>query len=179
METRIEFSPTSAMTASDREELRALSVAVYPPDQWADWPGRLIEWSDAEWGVRIFDEHDALASYTGVVVRDAAVDGRPVRIGGVGGIKTRPDARGRGYARLGVEKALEFFGSAGVDFALLVCEPELVSYYAATGWVEFRGRVLVRQRGVVEEFTFNRVMTHDVHAAAPLGGEIDLRGGPW
>ena len=179
MDTQVQFSPSSEMTAAEREELRALSLAVYPPADWVDWPGRHIEWSDPEWGVRIRDEHGALVSYTGVIVRSAAVDGRSVLVGGVGGIKTRPDARGRGYARMGVEKALEFFRTMDVDFALLVCEPELVAYYGALGWTEFDGRVLVLQRGLVEEFTFNRVMTHDVRGAAPAKGVIDLQGPPW
>jgi aminoglycoside 2'-N-acetyltransferase I len=179
METRIQLARESDLSASDREELRALSLAVYPPEEWADWPGRLLEWSDAQWCVRIWDEHRVLASYIGIVSRDAAVDDRPLRIGGVGGIKTHPAARGRGYARIGVERALKFLRQADVEFALLVCEPHLVTYYAALGWTEFAGRLLVLQRGAVEEFTFNRVMTHDIRSAAPATGTIDLKGPPW
>ena len=179
MDTRIQLSRVSDFSASDREELRALSLAVYPPEEWADWPGRLLEWDEAEWCVRIRDDHGTLVSYTGIVSRIAAVDDRTMRIGGVGGIKTHPAVRGRGYARIGVERALKFFQQSDVEFALLVCEPHLVPYYAALGWAEFAGRLLVLQHGAVEEFTFNRVMTHDIRSAAPATGTIDLKGPPW
>ena len=175
----MDLSRVADLTSSERDELRALSLAVYPPEEWADWPGRLIEWADAEWCVRIRGEDGALASYTGIVLRDAAVDGTPVRIGGVGGIKTHPAARGRGYARLGIERAMQFFRERDAAFALLVCEPHLIPYYASLGWTEFAGRVLVLQRGAVAEFTFNRVMTHPVRADGPVAGAIDLRGAPW
>jgi aminoglycoside 2'-N-acetyltransferase I len=176
----LQLARVSDLSPEERADLRALSVAVYPPGEWADWAGRDIEWSDAEWCVCIRDEHGALVSYTGIVMRDAAVDGRAARIGGVGGIKTHPSARGRGYARLGVEKALEFFREQPeVEFALLVCEPHLIAYYAALGWVEFEGRLLVRQREVVETFTFNRVMTHAIRSDGPATGTIDLNGPPW
>ena len=97
------LSRVDDLTADEREAIRALSSAVYPSEEWADWPGRLLEWADSEWCVRIWDEHGALASYTGIVLRQVTVDDKPLRIGGVGGIKTHPAARGRGYARTSIE----------------------------------------------------------------------------
>ncbi|MGZ5444541.1 MAG: GNAT family N-acetyltransferase [Thermoanaerobaculia bacterium] len=168
------------LSAAERDEVRALSRVVYPPEKWADWPGRLLEWSAPQWCVCIRDHDGALASYAGVVVRDGTVDDVPVRIGGVGGIKTHPAARGRGHARLGIEKALDFFREQpNVAFALLVCEPHLVPYYAALGWTEFHGSLRVLQHREVAEFTFNRVMTHPVRGHGPITGTIDLRGAPW
>ena len=175
----VSLTPVSSLTPGDREAVAALSRAVYPPAEWADWAGRSLEWAEAEWCVRIFAD-DVLLHYTGIVLRDGVADGRPTRIGGVGGVKTHPDGRGRGYARSALEAALRFFQEQpDVAFALLVCEPHLLPYYAALGWQEFRGRVLVRQRGAVAEFTFNRVMTHSVRRPAPVEGTIDLCGPPW
>jgi aminoglycoside 2'-N-acetyltransferase I len=173
------LSRTDDLTSAERAALAELSRVVYPPAEWADWPGREIEWADAEWGVRIFDDEGSLVSYTGIVLRDALADGQPVRIGGVGGIKTHPRARGRGYARRGIELAHECFLREGADFALLVCEPHLVAYYASLGWEEFEGTLLVRQRGETVPFTFNRVMTRPVRIDGPRRGVIDLCGGPW
>ena len=182
----VAFQPALQLTRvadlgdDEREEIRALSRAVYPPEEWADWPGRLLEWADPEWCVRIRNEDGGLASYTGIVLRDGAVDGEPLRIGGVGGIKTHPEARGRGHARQGIDEALRFFREqADVAFALLVCEPDLVPYYAALGWTEFHGCLRVLQHGEVAEFTFNRVMTNPVRMHGPAAGTIDLRGAPW
>ena len=175
---RVVLSRTAELSDEDRAEIRVLSSIVYPPEEWVAWPGRNIEWADAEWCARIWE--DTLVSYTGIVLRRAIVENEPMLIGGVGGIKTHPAARGRGYARQGIEAAMQFFHEqSDLAFALLVCEPDLVAYYAMLGWREFGGRLLVTNHGAVEEFTFNRVMTHGIRSAGPAAGTIDLCGPPW
>jgi RimJ/RimL family protein N-acetyltransferase len=165
---------------ADRDDVRALSLAVYPPEQLTAWPGRHVEWSTPEWCVRVRDGAGSLVSYVGVYVREAEWDGRAVRVGGIGNVKTHPAARGRGMAALGIRRAVEFLREQpGVGFALLVCEPHLVGYYARLGWREFTGRLLVRQRGTAAEVTLNRVMTLDVRSEGPAAGAIDLCGPPW
>lgn len=161
------------------DAVRALALAVYPPDQAADWPGRRLEWARPEWCVRV-QAGGTLVSYVGIWVRDAALDGRPVRVGGIGGVKTHPAFRGRGLATLGMERAARFLaGSPDVAFALLVCEPRLVPYYGRRGWREFSGRLVVRQHGAAADFTFNRVMTLAIRRPAPAAGTLDLMGPPW
>jgi hypothetical protein len=173
------LGPVAELAETEREALRRLSQAVYPPESIAEWPGRHIEWSSPEWCVRVHDG-DALVSYVGVYLRDGHCDGRRVRIGGVGNVKTHPAARRRGHAALGIRRAHAFFQEQPtVDFALLVCEPRLLGYYASLGWREFTGRLLVRQHGAAAEFTLDRVMTHSVHADAPTAGTINVCGPPW
>jgi RimJ/RimL family protein N-acetyltransferase len=168
------------LSDTDREGVRSLSLAVYPPEQFADWPGRDVEWSTPEWCVRVRGEQDTLLSYVGVYIREARCDGRLVRVGGVGNVKTHPRARGQGLAGLGIRRAIEFFREQpGVGFALLVCEPHLLGYYARLGWKKFGGRLWIRQQGVSSEFTLNRVMTHRVRTEGPAAGSIDLCGPPW
>lgn len=167
------------LTELDRAELRALSLAVYPPDESRSWAGRDIEWAPAEWCVRVRDANDALVSYVGITLRQAEHDGAPVRVGGIGGVKTHPAARGRGLAARATARAAAFFHDERVGFALLVCAPHLLAYYTRLGWHEFAGRLLVRQRGETVEFTFNRVMTFPITSRAPEGGTIDLVGAPW
>ena len=168
------------LSDSDREALRLLSVAVYPPEEVEDWPGRRLEWSTPEWCVRVRGEDGLVASYVGLLVREAQQDGRPVLVGGIGGVKTHPAARRRGLAGRGIRRAVEFFrAQPGVAFAVLACAPHLIEYYSRLGWREFAGRLLVRQEGATVEFTFNRVMTCPVRAAAPQAGTVDLQGPPW
>jgi hypothetical protein len=165
---------------ADREALRALTAAVYPPKESASWPGRGMEWSAHDWCVRVRDEDGALVSYVGIVVRAATHDGRPVLVGGIGGVKTHPLARRLGLAARAMERAVDFFrDEARADFALLVCAPHLLAYYGRLGWQEFGGRLLIRQRGETVDFTFNRVMTLAVRAPTPVAGTIDLLGPPW
>lgn len=167
------------LSEPDRDAIRTLTTAVYPPAESADWPGRGREWSAHDWCVRVHARDGALLSYVGLVVRDARHDGQARSVGGIGGVKTHPAARGRGHAARAVERAVAFLHERGVAFAVLVCQPPLIVYYEHLGWRPFAGRLLVRQHGAVEEFTFNRVMTRSVTAVAPESGTIDLLGPPW
>ncbi len=208
----------SSLTDVEHAEVAELGRAVYPPAEWANWPGRMLEWTPAEWCVRVWRtdggecavtenlgatqwhsepipsgvggmaERSAamlrrdsrLVSYAGIVLRHALHDGAPVLIGGIGSVKTHPEARGRGYASLAIRRAVEFFRDRpDMSFGLLVCDPPLIAYYARLGWKLFNGRLMVVQHGSIEEFTFDRVMTLDLHTPAPTTGTIDLHGPPW
>ena len=104
---------------------------------------------------------------------------KEVAIGGVGGIATPPDHRGKGYAPLGMERAVDFLKDSGAAFGLLVCRDELIGYYTRLGWRLFEGTMLNTQRGEPEVFTFNNVMVGDLNSPAPTAGVIDLRGPAW
>src|SRR5579862_7211087 len=53
---------------------------------------------------------------------DASLDGRAVRVLGIGAVFTQPAHRGRGHARALIEQILERAASDGVDLALLFSE---------------------------------------------------------
>lgn len=158
-------------------ELADMKRAVYPEPS-ESYPETAREWSPAQWGVFVRDLGE-LVSYTGVVMREVLVDGSPVPGGGIGGVATHPDRRGRGYAPLGMGRALDFMATRGVQFALLVCREPLVAYYESLGWRRFEGETLVEQHGQQEVFVFNVVMVGDVTGKAPSTGTIDLLGPPW
>lgn len=179
METTTTLKPFTQLTSDELAEIRAVSSAVYPAAEHSDWPGRHLEWAKPDWCIRIFDQTGRLVTYAGLVLRSGKQEQAAVRIGGIGGVMTHPEARGRGYAGIAMRQALEFFCSQGVDFALLVCKPQLLKYYGSMGWQEFIGQLLVRQYGREDRFTFNRVMTHAVQVVAPVDGSIDLAGPPW
>ncbi len=166
------------LSAADHAAVAALTRAVYPPESAAGWAGRAVEWSEPGWGVRVH-AGGALVAFAGVYLRAATVDGRPTVVGGVGNVKTHPAARGRGHAAAAVRRAAAFLRDAGAAFGLLVCEPPLVGYYARLGWTPFGGRLVVRQRGVIAEYTLGPVMTLGLRAAGPAAGVADLCGPPW
>lgn len=173
------LKPIADWTDEERADLHDLVQVVYPPEA-NNWPGRYLQWTPAEWGVRVVNSDGELLSYSGIVLRQASHDGRPVTIGGIGGVKTYPNVRKRGYAVMGLRRAAEFIQQQPeVEFALLVCKPTLFEYYARLGWKEFSGRLLTEQKGETVEFTMNSVMVLDVHSTAPLTGTIDLLGPPW
>jgi hypothetical protein len=42
---QIDVRRDDELSSEERDALRVLSAAVYPPEQAASWPGRLIEWA--------------------------------------------------------------------------------------------------------------------------------------
>lgn len=159
--------------------MRAMKEAVYPPEDFADDPVRSREWRSPQWWVLVSDAAGRVVSSTGIVLVEGEAEGASVRIGGVGGIATHPDHRGRGLAGHSVDIALQHMADNEATFALLVCREELVGYYEALGWRRFDGTTLNRQRGEMEVFTFNLVMVSDVVSAAPDEGTIDVAGPLW
>ena len=177
---RWELRRVSDLTADEQAALRTLSLTVYPPEVAAAWPGRVIEWAPHQWGVIGWGTEGAALCYVGVILRDARWNDRAVRVGGVGGVKTHPACRGRGFAATAIRRALDFFrGQGDVDFGLLVCEPDLVPFYERQGWRRFPGNLFVTQLQATVSFTFNLPMTTPVRLEEPLAGTIDLLGPPW
>ncbi len=80
----------------------------------------------------LVDDGEVLASAKQYVF-DATLDGRPIRIAGVGAVFTPPAHRGRGAARDLIERLLARAAAGGADLALLFSEigPE---YYARLGF---------------------------------------------
>jgi GNAT superfamily N-acetyltransferase len=176
----IDITRVEDLLPADRDALRALTIAVYSPEVLATLPETRVTWAPAEWSIRVRDDDGRLVSHVGMLVREAAVDGTPVLIGGIGGVKTHPDARGRGYAAAAIRAATTFFTDAcGVAFIMLVCLPPTVPYYERIGWRRFHGTLLVDQPGGTIPFTANLPMVLPARAAAPLGGMINLCGYPW
>lgn len=78
-------------------------------------------------------EGDTLLASAKVYTFDAALDGTPIRVAGLGAVVTQPEARGRGAARDLVERILARETGQGADLALLFSEigPD---YYARLGF---------------------------------------------
>lgn len=176
----VDYSIRAQEEITDREKagLTALKTAVYPPEPNAEWPGREREWARPGWMVLVSRETN-IVSCTGIVLTEASVDGQMTVIGGVGGIATHPDHRGRGYAAVSVDEAIGWMRERGAGFALLVCRDALVPYYAKHGWRLFEGVLRVTQFGEPEIFEFNEVMVRPVCGDAPSSGIVDLQGPPW
>lgn len=167
----------SDLTLEQQAACQALSLAVYPPGQ--AWAGESIEWSASEWCVIGWDENQRALCYVGAIIRSGTLNDASVKIGGIGGVKTHPVARGKGLAASAIERAMEFFREQKTDFALLVCDPRLVGFYERLGWQCFEGEMFVTQRGQRSVFTFNLPMIRPVCETISATGVVDLKGPPW
>jgi aminoglycoside 2'-N-acetyltransferase I len=167
------------LTADETAALGELRLAVYPPEFMATWPGRSIEWDKPQWRAIVWDEHGRARCHVGIFLRQGAVDGKSVKIGGIGGVMTHPAARRKGFASVAVDQSIEFLRRQQADFALLVCDPKLVAFYQQLGWRKHDGKLMVKQQNTSVEFTFNLPMVHEVSTDGPTAGVIDLCGPPW
>lgn len=179
---KIELIPKTDLTSKQTQALADLTRAVYPPTPNAvpNAAPSPIHWAATTHSVLIYKNDGALVSHTGALIRSGTHNGNPVRLGGIGGVKTHPHARHQGCARAGIHSATEFLRAEHkVDFSLLVCREELVTFYCHLGWQHFGGEVLVEQPTGKEEFTFNEPMVLSAAQSAPTKGIIDLCGMPW
>jgi uncharacterized protein (TIGR01244 family) len=86
------------------------------------------------------------ASHVAVLKHHARANGRPVLIGGIGGVVTAPAFQRRGHAARLVRHATTFLREEWkVDFALLFCIDRMRGYYERLGWRKVACEVLIDQ----------------------------------
>jgi GNAT superfamily N-acetyltransferase len=177
---RLDLKSVTALSAGERDALKALTAAVYPPEVLATRPGRSLHWAPSAWSVLVWTVEGQLIAHVGIVTREGTLDGVPVQIGGIGSVKTHPQAQGRGYASAALRRAATALkDDHHVGFSLLVCQEHLLSFYGRLGWLPFPGRLVVEQPGGSIVLTINRPMVLPGLRPAPQEGVIDLRGLPW
>ena len=177
---RLDLKPVVLLSDDERAALKALTAAVYPPEVVAASPGRHFQWARPDYSVLVSTPEGELVSHVGIVVRAGTLDGAPVKIGGVGSVKTHPRVEGRGYASAGLRRAATALNDDHqVAFSLLVCQEHLLPFYDRLGWLPFAGRLVVEQPTGHTVFTINRPMVLSGRHPTPQDGEIDLHGLPW
>jgi GNAT superfamily N-acetyltransferase len=157
----------------------------------AVWPRYVVEkqsWGHVEWAhadLRVLidaPEESAkagLACHVGIYFRTAIWNGRKVNIGGIGGVATREDCRGKGYASVALGAAIQTLRDhEALRFALLFCEPHNFSFYEARGWHKFTGEIYAEQPEGRIRFEAMAPFVFDI-SRAPRDGTIDLCGLPW
>ena len=154
--------------------------AVWPPEVLAALPWADVVFAHADLRVLVQSEVDGLVCHVGIYRRELTWNGRTMRAGGIGGVATRADRRGRGYASIALDAAIRTLTDEGsIDFAMLFCEPRLAPFYAARGWRPFEGEIYAEQpeQGRIP---FTAIAPHVLKIRqAPLRGTIDLCGLPW
>ena len=177
---QIDLKPRRGLSAEDERAIAALREAVYPTGTEDQDPGEQIAWAETDWVVLFTDPAGSLVSMAGLLVRPAKHGNEPVRIGGLGNVKTHPEARRRGYADAAIAEVLRFHQQhGGIDFALLFCTAHNVPFYRKRGWQTFGGDVLIEQPQGAMRFTVYQAMCQALEHPAPEAGTIDLCGEPW
>lgn len=123
--------------------------------------------------------HGNPVTQVGVLQRTITIDNKSLLIAGVSFLITEPEYRGRGYATLIMDEAVNFVANnLGLPFGLLTCKPRLESLYSGMGWHK------VNQPNVFVQPTGNRscggiIMVKGCGDRSWPEGKIDFRGLPW
>lgn len=123
-----------AVRESELEEMIALQCKVFRSDGYERYTQYIR--GDSSYTLdqtRIVLENGRIVSTLRIWDRELRIGAGTVRMGGIGGVGTDPDHRGRGYASALVQEAVEHMHQAGYDagmlFSVLPC-----SFYRRLGW---------------------------------------------
>ena len=159
----------------ERETIRAWAKQIFCNIPLA----RQFEWTkEGAYRIVVYSG-ESLVSFLKILERTCLVDEQQVRIGGVAGVMTPPEHRGRGYAGLALREARRvIFEKLKAQLGLLLCEPELVKFYTRHGWQSVDCPVKF------EQSSGNAVWPYCTMILAKPGKEwkpnsIDLCGFPW
>jgi aminoglycoside 2'-N-acetyltransferase I len=139
---------------------------------------KLYQWRPKE--VHFFVEDDGhVVSHVGILEATVQAGEREVRVGGIGGVVSVPEAQGRGHIHTAMRRAAEFMrDELQVEFGMLFCLPGLVPFYARQGWQLLDEIVQFQQPSgpVISPF---RSMVLSWDGCEWPAGKVDVRGLPW
>lgn len=161
------------------KQAEPLFDAVWPLHIVAALPWAGVVFAHADLRVFVRDDAGDVICHVGIYRREVVWNGRKLRAGGIGGVLTREDQRGRGHATIALDAAIQTLKDEGsADFAMLFCEPKNVPFYAARGWIPFEGEIFAEQPGGRIRFTAIAPHVYDLRRKLRQG-MIDLCGLPW
>jgi len=154
-----------------------LDRECYPPEVMATVIWRDVTWAHANTRILVRDA-DRTVCHVGLYLRNGKDGEAPRYIGGIGGVMTAPDARGRGHAGTAMRLAADLMKHEGRDFGLLFCEPHNEEFYARLGWAVFDGDVFCEQPSGRIKFDMMHAMVLPLRSV-PRSRAVDLCGLPW
>jgi aminoglycoside 2'-N-acetyltransferase I len=144
----------------------------------AEFGPRADRWAPADYYVLI-NRDGQLAGRLGVLDSKVAVGNQIIRVGGIGGVATKPEFRHRGVASAMLARAAEFMkDDLGVEFGLLLCRHEVSPVYAKMGWIKVAGPTTFTRAGVTATYPHDTMILPLVEKTWQAG-PIDMLGLPW
>jgi aminoglycoside 2'-N-acetyltransferase I len=168
------------------ERLEIFGVAEADPElekQLRDWFrdefGRVrYQWAEPDY-YAILRRDEKLAGRLAIFDRQVSAGDVTVRVGGIGGVATKPNLRHRGVASALLSRAADFMKrQLGVEFGLLLCQPAVSPVYAKLGWSRVEGPTTFAQPGGAVRYPYLTMVLPLAGKAWPPG-PIDMLGLPW
>jgi aminoglycoside 2'-N-acetyltransferase I len=144
----------------------------------SEFGARVDRWRSADY-YALPDRAGQLAGQLGVLDTKVSVANQFIRVGGIGGVATKPEFRHRGVASAILSRAAEFMkNDLGVEFGLLLCRHEVSPVYAKMGWIIVAGPTTFTRGGVNATYPNDTMILPLAEKTWPPG-PIDMLGMPW
>ena len=135
-------------------------------------------WAEPNYyGICRVEEH--LAGRLAIFDREVSVGGIIVKVGGIGGVATKPQWRHRRVASALLSCAAEFMrDKLLLEFGFLLCRREVSPVYAKLGWTRVEGPTIFSQPGGNATYPHDTMILRLADREWP-SGPIDMMGLPW
>lgn len=139
-----------------------------------------ISWSKPDWTI-IYTKNNELLSFYNIIIRAVRFDDKTQIIAGVNNVITLPAHRGNGHSSKLLRSTTNFlFDDLQVDYGLLLCADELVSFYRRLGWYEVHSDVFFQQpTDQLKQWTANTMLLANGEKGKVNPQKINLCGLPW
>jgi aminoglycoside 2'-N-acetyltransferase I len=140
--------------------------------------GRADRWAEPDY-YAILSLENQLAGRLAVLDRKVSVGGSILRVGGIGGVATKPRFRHRGVASALLCSAANFMkDELKVEFGFSLCRHEVSPVYAKMRWIAVPGPTRFTRSGVITTYP-NDTMILPLAGKEWPSGRIDMLGLPW
>lgn len=138
-----------------------------------------ITWSKPNFTITYTEENELISFYN-IVKRNVLFDGESGTVAGINNVITLPEFRGKGYSSKLLNSTKKYlFEELAVDYGLLLCANELISFYEKLGWYKVDSTVFYTQPVKRTEQWNAETMLLSNGAAEYHPDEINLNGLPW
>ena len=126
----------------------------------------------------ISDIEGELIGQLEIFEREIQVGATIIRVGGIGGVITKPEWRMCGAERALLTRFAVFIrDNLSVDLALLLCRREVAPVYAKLGWERVEGPTVFKQPSGIATYPRDTMVLRFTEREWPTG-RIDMRGLP-
>lgn len=153
-------------------------VVAGEPEPWGS-VGEALQWREKSHNLGLCDDTGNLVALAGLIIAEVRVADAPLVVAGIGGVIVTRSARGRGFARMLIERLLQMAHELGAERAMLFCLPANIDLYAKFGFELIEEPVWVAQPGGSIEMPLRAMWKPLTPAANWPGGKIELLDRPF
>jgi predicted N-acetyltransferase YhbS len=153
-------------------------VLAGEPKPWGG-VGETLRWQEKSHNLGLRDDAGNLVALAGLLLTEVRVADVPLQVAGIGGVIVTHSARGRGFARMLIERLLQIAPQLGAERAMLFCTAANIGLYTKFGFQLIEEPVWAAQPGGSIEMPLRAMWKPLTPSASWPAGEIELLGEPF